>query len=105
LSHGHCTSGHLFLEEYYTLALIGKAGLGTPHMDANTRLCTGAALKEISDPTVSLVLQRHRVVRRDLPVRAQYGRRRQQNSAAPARVGSRLLRDLHDLYALASFVD
>ena len=32
-----------------TLAVIGKAGLGTPHMDGNTRLCTataGAALKE-----------------------------------------------------------
>src|ERR1044072_3489353 len=35
-------------EEYYTLAVIGKAGLGTPHMDGNTRLCTAtsvAALK------------------------------------------------------------
>lgn len=43
------TSGQLFLEEYYTLALIGKAGLGTPHMDGNTRLCTAtasAALRE-----------------------------------------------------------
>jgi anaerobic selenocysteine-containing dehydrogenase len=43
------TSGQLFLEEYYTLAVIGKAGLGTPHMDGNTRLCTAtaaAALKE-----------------------------------------------------------
>jgi anaerobic selenocysteine-containing dehydrogenase len=43
------SSGQLFLEEYYTLALIGKAGLGTPHMDANTRLCTAtasAALRE-----------------------------------------------------------
>src|SRR5436305_2916428 len=37
------TSGQLFLEEYYTLALIGKAGLGTPHMDGNTRLCTATA--------------------------------------------------------------
>ncbi|MDB5380791.1 MAG: narB 1, partial [Rhodospirillales bacterium] len=46
---GFYTSGQLFLEEYYTLGLIGKAGLGTPHMDGNTRLCTataGAALKE-----------------------------------------------------------
>jgi anaerobic selenocysteine-containing dehydrogenase len=37
------------LEEYYTLAVIGKAGIGTPHMDGNTRLCTAtaaAALKE-----------------------------------------------------------
>ena len=36
-------SGQLFLEEYYTLAVIGKAGLGTPHMDGNTRLCTATA--------------------------------------------------------------
>ncbi|MDX6262235.1 MAG: hypothetical protein QOH84_3923 [Kribbellaceae bacterium] len=49
LAHGFYTSGQLFLEEYYTLAVIGKAGLGTPHMDGNTRLCTAtaaAALKE-----------------------------------------------------------
>src|SRR5919199_1065531 len=49
LSHGFYTTGQLFLEEYYTLAVIGKAGLGTPHMDGNTRLCTAtaaAALKE-----------------------------------------------------------
>jgi anaerobic selenocysteine-containing dehydrogenase len=46
---GFYTSGQLFLEEYYTLALITKAGLGTPHADGNTRLCTAtsaAALKE-----------------------------------------------------------
>ena len=46
---GFYTSGQLFLEEYYTLGVIGKAGLGTPHMDGNTRLCTataGQALKE-----------------------------------------------------------
>ncbi|WIB65956.1 MULTISPECIES: nitrate reductase [unclassified Curtobacterium] len=49
LSHGFYTSGQLFLEEYYALAIIGKAGLGTPHMDGNTRLCTAtaaAAMKE-----------------------------------------------------------
>jgi anaerobic selenocysteine-containing dehydrogenase len=49
LSHAFYTSGQLMLEEYYTLAVIGKAGLGTPHMDGNTRLCTAtaaAALKE-----------------------------------------------------------
>ena len=34
---GFYTSGQLFLEEYYTLGVIGKAGLGTPHMDGNTR--------------------------------------------------------------------
>jgi ferredoxin-nitrate reductase len=46
---GFYTSGQLFSEEYYTLAVIGKGGLGTPHMDGNTRLCTataGQALKE-----------------------------------------------------------
>ena len=49
LSHGFYTSGQLFLEEYYALGILGKAGLGTPHMDGNTRLCTatsGAAMKE-----------------------------------------------------------
>ena len=49
LSHGFYTSGQLFLEEYYALAVIGKAGIGTPHMDGNTRLCTAtaaAAMKE-----------------------------------------------------------
>jgi ferredoxin-nitrate reductase len=49
LSHAFYTSGQLMCEDYYTLAVIGKAGLGTPHMDGNTRLCTAtaaAALKE-----------------------------------------------------------
>ncbi|GGL17840.1 molybdopterin oxidoreductase family protein [Deinococcus radiotolerans] len=40
---GFYTSGQLFLEEYYTLSVIGKGGLGTPHMDGNTRLCTATA--------------------------------------------------------------
>lgn len=46
---GIYTTGQLFLEEYYTLAMIGRAGLGTLHMDGNTRLCTAtaeAALRE-----------------------------------------------------------
>ena len=45
---GFYTSGQLMLEEYYALAIVGKAGLGTPHMDGSTRLCTAtsaAALK------------------------------------------------------------
>ncbi len=49
LAFGFYTTGQLFLEEYYTMGVIGKAGLGTPHMDGNTRLCTAtaaAALKE-----------------------------------------------------------
>jgi len=36
LAFGFYTSGQLFLEEYYTLAVIGQAGIGTPHMDGNT---------------------------------------------------------------------
>ncbi len=46
---GFYTSGQLFAEENYTLSVIGKAGIGTMHIDGNTRLCTataGAALKE-----------------------------------------------------------
>ncbi|MEG3437269.1 nitrate reductase [Pannus brasiliensis CCIBt3594] len=46
---GFYTTGQLTIEEYYTLGVIGKAGLGTPHMDGNTRLCTAtaaAALKQ-----------------------------------------------------------
>jgi ferredoxin-nitrate reductase len=46
---GFYTTGQLFLEEYYTLAVIARAGIGTAHLDGNTRLCTAtadAALKE-----------------------------------------------------------
>jgi anaerobic selenocysteine-containing dehydrogenase len=37
------TSGQLFLEEYYTLAVLARAGIGTNHLDGNTRLCTATA--------------------------------------------------------------
>jgi anaerobic selenocysteine-containing dehydrogenase len=40
---GFYNSGQLFLEEYYTLAVIARAGIGTPHIDGNTRLCTATA--------------------------------------------------------------
>ncbi len=40
---GIYNTGQLFLEEYYTLAVLGRAGLSTPHMDGNTRLCTATA--------------------------------------------------------------
>jgi ferredoxin-nitrate reductase len=40
---GYYNTGQLFLEEYYTLALMGDCGVGTPHMDGNTRLCTATA--------------------------------------------------------------
>ncbi len=43
LSHAFFTSGQLTIEEYFSLATIGKAGIGTPHMDGNTRLCTATA--------------------------------------------------------------
>ena len=46
---GFYTSGQLFLEEYYTLAVIGRAGLGTPHMDGNTRLCTATAATALKE--------------------------------------------------------
>jgi anaerobic selenocysteine-containing dehydrogenase len=40
---GFYNSGQLFIEEYWTLATITDAGLGTPHVDGNTRLCTATA--------------------------------------------------------------
>jgi len=46
---GFYTSGQLFLEDYYTLALVVRGGLGCNHLDGNTRLCTataGQSLKE-----------------------------------------------------------
>ena len=46
---GFYTTGQLFLEDYYTLALVARGGIGTNHVDGNTRLCTataGQSLKE-----------------------------------------------------------
>jgi anaerobic selenocysteine-containing dehydrogenase len=46
---GCYTTGQLFAEEYYTLTVLARAGIGTNHLDGNTRLCTataGEALKE-----------------------------------------------------------
>ncbi|MFF3905595.1 molybdopterin-dependent oxidoreductase, partial [Streptomyces sp. NPDC001848] len=37
------TSGQLFAEEYHALAKIARGGIGTPHLDGNTRLCTATA--------------------------------------------------------------
>jgi ferredoxin-nitrate reductase len=42
-SFGFYTTGQLMLEEYYTLAVIARAGIGTSHLDGNTRLCTATA--------------------------------------------------------------
>jgi ferredoxin-nitrate reductase len=40
---GFYNSGHICLEEYYTLSVIAEIGLGTNHLDGNTRLCTATA--------------------------------------------------------------
>jgi anaerobic selenocysteine-containing dehydrogenase len=40
---GFYDSGQLMLEEYYTLTVIADAGIGTTHVDGNTRLCTATA--------------------------------------------------------------
>ena len=40
---GFYTSGQLFLEDYYTLTVLARAGIGTNHLDGNTRLCTATA--------------------------------------------------------------
>ena len=40
---GFYNSGQLLLEEYYTLAVAAEAGIGTSHVDGNTRLCTATA--------------------------------------------------------------
>src|SRR5207247_8857778 len=37
------TTRQLFLEDYYTLGVIVRGGIGTPHLDGNTRLCTATA--------------------------------------------------------------
>jgi anaerobic selenocysteine-containing dehydrogenase len=46
---GCYTSGQLMLEEYLTQAIVWRAGIGSNHLDGNTRMCTataGEALKE-----------------------------------------------------------
>jgi anaerobic selenocysteine-containing dehydrogenase len=40
---GIYNTGQMFIEDYYTLAVMADAGLGTPHVDGNTRLCTATA--------------------------------------------------------------
>ncbi|MFI6367458.1 molybdopterin oxidoreductase family protein [Nocardia sp. NPDC050630] len=44
---GFYTSGQLFLEEYYTLAVVARGGIGTNHLDGNTRLCTATAAESL----------------------------------------------------------
>ncbi|MFC7922441.1 molybdopterin oxidoreductase family protein [Streptomyces cinereoruber] len=48
-SFGFYTSGQLFLEEYYTLAVLARAGIGTNHLDGNTRLCTSTAAEALKE--------------------------------------------------------
>src|SRR5829696_7630201 len=49
LALGFYTTGQLFLEEYYTLGLIAHGGIGTNHMDGNTRLCTATAAEALKE--------------------------------------------------------
>jgi anaerobic selenocysteine-containing dehydrogenase len=44
---GFYTSGQLFLEDYCTLATIARAGIGTNHLDGNTRLCPATAAEAL----------------------------------------------------------
>ncbi|MFI1421552.1 molybdopterin oxidoreductase family protein [Streptomyces sp. NPDC020731] len=46
---GFYTTGQLFLEEYYTLALIAHVGIRTNHLDGNTRLCTATAAEALKE--------------------------------------------------------
>lgn len=46
---GFYTSGQLFLEEYYTLGVIARGGIGTNHIDGNTRLCTATAAEALKE--------------------------------------------------------
>ncbi|MGE0220023.1 molybdopterin oxidoreductase family protein [Mycolicibacterium sp.] len=46
---GFYTSGQLFLEEYYTLAVIAHGAIGTNHVDGNTRLCTATAAEALKE--------------------------------------------------------
>ncbi|WP_432936350.1 molybdopterin oxidoreductase family protein [Kribbella sp. CA-253562] len=50
---GFYTTGQLFLEEYYTLALLAHGGIGTNHVDGNTRLCTATAAEALKQSFAS----------------------------------------------------
>jgi anaerobic selenocysteine-containing dehydrogenase len=50
-------TGQLFLEDHYTLSLVVRGGIGTPHLNGNTRLCNATsdfALKESGSSTACL---------------------------------------------------
>lgn len=42
-------TGQLLLEEYYTIGKIARAGLATPNIDANTRLCTATTSMSLQE--------------------------------------------------------
>ncbi len=46
---GFYTSGQLFCEDYYTLTTLARAGIGTDHLDGNTRLCTATAAEALKE--------------------------------------------------------
>ncbi len=46
---GFYDSGQLMLEEYYTLTVVADAGIGTSHVDGNTRLCTATAASALME--------------------------------------------------------
>jgi anaerobic selenocysteine-containing dehydrogenase len=46
---GFYNSGQLFLEDYYALGILAHAGVGTPHVDGNTRLCTATAAQALKE--------------------------------------------------------
>jgi anaerobic selenocysteine-containing dehydrogenase len=46
---GFYTTGQLYAEEYYTLTTIARAGIGTAHLDGNTRLCTATAAESLKE--------------------------------------------------------
>ncbi len=66
---GFYTSGQLFLEEYYTLAVIGKAGIGTPphgrQHPAVYRHCRGGAQGQLRRGRAARLLHRRGLLRHD----------------------------------------
>jgi anaerobic selenocysteine-containing dehydrogenase len=46
---GIYNSGQLVLEEYYAIGKIARAGLATPNIDANTRLCTATVASSLME--------------------------------------------------------
>src|SRR5215211_1086711 len=50
---GFYTTGQLFIEDYYTLGMIAHGGIGTNHVDGNTRLCTATAAEPLKETFAS----------------------------------------------------